>query len=87
MPKKELIVLDVVEHDTVAALEYLLTLCAKNKVAGLIFGVALKNERTHAHLCGATGRLATDLVEAAGVGSMLHMKLTKQAVERNLNDK
>lgn len=87
MAKKQLIVLDVVEHDTVAALNYILALCNENKVAGMVFALALKNDRQHPHLCGATGRLATDLVEAAGVGSMLNLKLTQEAMEQSMGGK
>jgi hypothetical protein len=87
MDKKELIMLDFTEQDTLAALEYLMSLCRDNKVAGMVFAVSMKHKRAHPHLCGATGRLATDLVEAAGVGSMLNMKLTQEALETSTRDR
>lgn len=85
--EKELIVLDIVEHDTIAALQYLLGLCDENRVAGIIFAVALKKERTRPHICGSTGRLATNMVEAAGVGGMLSLKLTQEALEQAIGPK
>lgn len=84
---KELIVLDIVEHDTIAALEYLLSLCHENRVAGIIFAVAIKQAKTRHHICGSTGRLATNLVEAAGVGGMLSLKLTQEALEQAIGSR
>lgn len=85
--KKELIALDFTEHDTIAALEYLTSLCQENKVAGMVFAVMMKHKRVRQCLCGATGRLATDLVEAAGTSSMLNLKMTQDALEQSTSER
>lgn len=82
--KKELIELDFTEHDTIALLEYLITLCNENRVSGMIYAVSLKHARKHQHYCGSTGVLASDLVKAAGVGAMLHLKLSRDAMEASM---
>lgn len=82
---KELIALDFTEHDTVALLEYLLGLCKENRVAGMVYAVSLKHARKHPHFCGSTGVLATDLVKAAGVGAMLQLKLSQEAMEASMH--
>lgn len=85
--EQELIALDFIEHDTIAALDYLRGLCDQNRVAGMVFAIALKQSRSRNHICGATGRLATNLVEASGVGAMMSLKLTQEALEQAIGPK
>jgi hypothetical protein len=80
--KKELIELDFVEHDTIALLEMLIQFCKENSVAGMVYAVRLKHGRSSHAYFGATGRLADDSIEAAGVASMLSHKFSREAVEK-----
>ncbi len=82
MSKNKLIQLDFTEQDTVAMLEMLITYCKENRVGGIIYAVSLKHGRTSTAICGATGRLADDAIEAAGLASMLNFKLSQEAVEK-----
>ena len=79
--------IDIPDHDTIHALEYLLTLARENRIAGMIFALSMKNERRHPHLCGATGRLAANQAEAAGVASMLHLKLSQESLDASIRGK
>lgn len=72
---KELIELDFHEHDTVAALRYLIQQCQDGHVAGIVFGCAMK--RGKRPLFGATGRLASNGIEAAGMAGILHNQLAR----------
>lgn len=72
---KELITLDFVEHDAIAALKYLITIFEENKAAGIVFAVAMKHERTSDHLFGACGRTSANLVEAVGMAALLQRHL------------
>lgn len=76
--------IDLQDHDTLHALNYLIQLVEANKVSGMVFALAIKNDRQHPHLCGATGRLAANSVEAAGISSMLHLKLTQDALDTSI---
>lgn len=71
----ELITLDFHEHDTRQALEYLLNLVAENRVSGMVYAVMLK--RGEKPLFGATGRLASNDFEAAGLAATLEDQLTQ----------
>lgn len=81
MPRK-LVELDFSEKDTVALLEMLINMCNENRVAGIIYAVSLKHGRTRDAICGTTGRLADNIVEAAGLASMLSYNTSREAVER-----
>lgn len=81
MPRK-LIELDFTEKDTVALLEMLINMCNENRVGGIIYAVSLKHDRTRDAICGSTGRLADDVVEAAGLAAMLAHTLSRDAIER-----
>lgn len=81
MATKELIALDFVEHDSIAALRYLIDLFEKNKASGMIFAVTLKHQRKHPRLTGATGGLASNLIEAAGVAGVLHLEMVRYAAD------
>lgn len=82
MADRELVELDFTEHDTVAMLELLLTYCRQNRIAGIVYAVSLKHGRTRDAICGTTGRLADNAIEAAGLASMLSYKLSREAVEK-----
>lgn len=90
MPKKgELpppVVLDYIDTDTLQALEYIKQMCESNNVQGMIFALALK-DRKHPNLCGASGRLARNQTEAAGIAAMLQLKLTQEALDTALGQR
>lgn len=75
-PPPELVTLDFHEHDTVAALEYLRALTESGLIAGIVYGAVSK--RGSRPLFGATGRLATNNVEACGVAAILEDQLTQE---------
>lgn len=81
MATKELIALDFVEHDSVSALKFLIELFEANKAAGMIFAVSLKHKRKHPRMTGATGTLATNLIEAAGFAGVLHLEMVQAALD------
>ena len=85
MAANEIIELDFTEHDTMAALEFLRQITESGQVAGMIFAVTMKRSRKHHHLCGQTGRMATHLVEAAGLANMLNLKITQEALEQSMS--
>jgi hypothetical protein len=68
--------LDFHEHDTGAALDLLQRLVDENRVAGIVFAVAMK--RGDAPLFGATGRLASNDMEAAGLSLKLGVQFVRQ---------
>ena len=75
MPKS-ITTLDFHEHDTSAALSLLLQMVEENRVAGIVFAVAMK--RGEAPLFGATGRLASNDIEAAGLSLKLGVQFSRQ---------
>lgn len=81
MPRK-LVELDFSEQDTVALLQMLIKMCDENQVAGLVYAVSLKHGRTRDAICGTTGRMADNIVEAAGLAAMLSYKTSQEAIER-----
>lgn len=83
--KGKITVIDLPDHDTVHALEYLLTLAKDGRVSGMLFALAMKGDRKHPHLCGATGRLSTNQVEAAGISAMLSLKMVQESLDISLN--
>ena len=85
--KTKITSIDLPDNDTIHALEYLLTLAKENRIAGIVLALSLKNERAHHHLCGATGRLASNQVEAAGVASMLFLKLAQESLDASVRGK
>lgn len=81
MPRK-LIQLDFSEQDTVALLTMLIKMCDEGHVAGMVYAVGLKHARARDAICGTTGRMADNIVEAAGLAAMLSYKVSQEAVER-----
>lgn len=75
-PPPELIALDMHEHDTIAALTYLLKLAEGGHIAGIVYGAVPK--RGARPIFGATGRLATNNVEACGVAAILEDQFTQE---------
>jgi hypothetical protein len=75
----ELVELDFIEHDTIAALQYLIGLCESGNIAGIVFVAAMKRRKRH-QIYGATGRPASNIVEAAGLSGMLHLHMLRAAV-------
>lgn len=67
--------LDFHEHDTGAALDMLQKMVDDNRQAGIVFGVMMK--RGERPLFGATGRLASNDIEAAGLAFKLAMQFAK----------
>lgn len=79
--KSKLATLDFTEHDTIEALRYLISMCEQNKISGMVFAVTLRNGRKRRHLFGATGRLASNNVEAAGMACLMQGHAVRHAIE------
>lgn len=75
---KEVILLDFVEHDSIAALQYLISKFEKNEASGMVFALKLKH-KAPACFVGATGTLATNVFEGAGVAGLLHLQMVQHA--------
>lgn len=73
-PKRTLVHLDFTEHDTEAACGYIQSLVTEGRVAGMVFAVLMK--KGEKPLFGATGRLATNDIEAAGLAAILEDQFT-----------
>ena len=82
--KTTLVVLDIHERDTAAALSYLQDMVEQNRVAGMVFAVMMK--RGEKPKFGATGRLALNDIEAAGLSAILEDQFT-QPYLRCANDR
>jgi hypothetical protein len=67
------------EHDTAAALNYLMGLVQDGQVSGMVFAVRIKGGRRY--LFNATGSVASDPVSAAGLASMLSHQMSSAALE------
>lgn len=88
MPKKHLITLDFTEHDTIGLLELLLSLCHENKISGMVYAVTMKSPtRGNDVICGATGKLADNPVQAAGLASMLSTRFATDAIAASVADR
>lgn len=72
------VLLDFHEHDTAEALKYLIGLVESGQISGIVFAVSIKRGR---NIFGATGRLASNLTEAAGMASMLNLHMCRNALE------
>lgn len=75
---KEVILLDFVEHDSIAALKFLISKFEKNEASGMVFALKPKHAGPRC-FTGATGTLATNLYEGAGVAGVLHLQLVQLA--------
>lgn len=87
MKSNKPVALDFTDADTAHALEFIKLLVDQNRVAGMIFALSMRHDRKHPHLCGATGRLAHNYVEGAGLSGMLQLKLTQEALDQALGTK
>lgn len=74
MPKS-ITTLDFHEHDTAAACAYIQGLVTEGRVSGMVFAVMLK--RGEKPIFGATGRLASNDIEAAGLSAILEDQFTQ----------
>jgi hypothetical protein len=77
----ELIKLDFVEHDSIAALKYLITVFEENRASGMVFALTMKHKTKTKHLTGVTGRLAGNVFEAAGLAAVLHLQMVRIATD------
>lgn len=77
----KLLELDFTEHDTIAALEYFLQMAKDDKIGGALVAISLRNKRKSDNVFAATGRLGTNLKEAAGLAGMLHYQMVHSALE------
>jgi hypothetical protein len=59
---------EFIDHDTTAALDYLISLAKNNQIASMVFAVRVKRGRC---MFGATGS-AADPIAAAGMTALLH---------------
>lgn len=75
--------LDFTEHDTIAAFEHFLKMAREDKIAGALIAVALRNKRSSDHVFAATGRLGSNLTEAAGLAGLLHFQMVTSALQNN----
>lgn len=78
---KEIILLDFVEHDSIEALKFLIRKFDANEAAGMVFALKLKHKHPRPCFTGATGVLATNAYEGAGVASVLHLQMAQHANE------
>lgn len=76
---RELVLLDFIEHDSIAALKFLISKFEKNEASGMVFALRLKNRGSSQCFTGATGTLATNVFEGAGVASLLHLHMAQHA--------
>lgn len=79
--KKEVILLDFVEHDSIAALKFLMSKFEANEASGMVFALKLKHKHHSPCFTGATGTLATNAFEGAGVAGVLHLQMAQHANE------
>lgn len=77
---KEVIVLDFIEHDSIAALNFLISKFEKNEASGMVFALKLKHKAPSV-FCGSTGTLARNIFEGAGIAGLLHLQMVKHANE------
>lgn len=75
---KEVILLDFVEHDSIAALEFLIEKFKKNEASGMVFALKLKHKGPSV-FCGSTGTLASNIFEGAGISGLLHLQMVQYA--------
>lgn len=85
MARDKVIQISIPDTDTIHTLDYLLTLAKDDKIAGMVFGIAMKHERKYPHLCGATGRLARNRSDAVAISNMLSLKLTQELLHNSEN--
>ena len=67
--------LDFHEHDTAAALAHLSSLVEGGQISGMVF--ACIGKRGSRPIFGATGRLASDNIMAAGLSAILEDQFTQ----------
>lgn len=75
---KEVILLDFVEHDSIAALKFLMSKFEANEASGMVFALKLKHKAPSC-FTGSTGTLATNVFEGAGIAGLLHLQLVQHA--------
>lgn len=75
----EIIQLDFVEHDSIAALKFLISKFENNEASGMVFALKLKHRHKNPTFTGSTGTLASNSLEGAGVAGLLHLQLVQQA--------
>lgn len=75
---KQVILLDFVEHDSIAALEFLIKKFKANEASGMVFALKLKHKAPSCFV-GATGTLASNIFEGAGVAGLLHLQMVQHA--------
>lgn len=76
---KDIILLDFVEHDSIAALKLLIKKFEANEASGMVFALKLKHESGTPHFTGATGSLAAKPLEGAGLAGVLHLQMVQLA--------
>ena len=73
--KSKFVHLDFHEHDTAAALTHLAELVEKGEISGMVY--ACIGKRGSKPIFGATGRLASDDIMAAGLSAILEDQFTQ----------
>lgn len=79
----ELITIDFTEYDSVEAAKFLVKLFEEGKASGMIFAVNMKRQPKQPRIMGVTGKLADNSVEAAGLAAILHLHLSKLALNNH----
>ena len=77
----DLIKLDFIEYDSIEALKFLKSVFQENRASGMIFALTMKHKAKNKHLTGATGRLANNVIEAAGLAAILHLQMVRNAAD------
>lgn len=81
MMDKKVVLLDFVEHDSIATLKFLISKFEANEASGMVFALKLKHKHHSQCFTGATGTLASNVTEAAGVAGVLHLQMAQHANE------
>lgn len=79
----KLLELDFTEHDTIAAFEYFLDMAKRDMIGGSLIAISFRNRRKSDHAFAATGRLGSNLTEAAGLAGLLHLQMVQSALENS----
>ena len=76
-----IIMLDFIERDSIEALKFLTSKFERDEASGLIFGLKLKHV-SRPCFTGATGTLASNFLEGAGIASLVHLQMVQYAMSQ-----
>lgn len=83
MSRPKLVTLDFTEHDTIAAINLLAEMANNGEIIGMVFALKLNHGRKarRRRMFGATGRLASNVDEGAGIAGQLMIQMGQYALE------